>query len=247
MNNLQLDHNLHVRSYDYVDIPRYKRKVKMMIPGAPKMKKHKETIVVTQIFDKNDLNLLIQFDMSDFAIQIGQYNHSNNVPEHTLVSPTGIISIHYYESDIKFTPKLEKWLNTLTENLEILVPARLGIVIELIQFIIKDKDKYPSDIDKNIIKTILVSHDIFFEFNQGVDVSTLAHAYGDENGYLMLELISLIREKPMVKLHELVLAVKRSIVEIMFALLILEIHGVININRPGIMSDDFDMDSLLSI
>ena len=55
------------------------------------------------------------------------------------------------------------------------------------------------------------------------------------------------KENPMTKLHELVLKIKKSIILIMYALLILEIHGVIIINRPAIMSDDFDMAALLSM
>ena len=247
INNLYIDHNLDVRSYSFVEIPQYKRKVKMMVPGAPKIKKDKELINVTHISFKNDLNLLIQFDISEFVIQIGSYNHSNNVPLQTLVSSSGIVCIHYYESAMKFTSQLEQWLQTLLDSLEVLVPNKLGLIVEILQFIIRDKDKFPSDLDKNIIKTILVSHDIFFEFNQGVDISHLSHAYGEENGVLMEALIEIIETNPLIKLHKLVLKFKKSVITIMFALLILEIHGVIKINRPGIMSDDFDMNALLSM
>lgn len=246
VNNLFIDHNMDVRSYSFIEIPQYKKKAKMMIPGAPKIKKIINTINLTHIVYKNDLNLLIQFDMSNFEVQIGPYNNINSSPLNILTSPAGIISLHYYDSEVKFTPQIEHWLTTFLENLEILIPGKLGLIIEILQFIIKDKENYPSDLDKNIIKTILVSHDIFFDFIHGIDISQLAHAYGEENGVLMLNIIEMIEKDAMVNLHDMVLNFKKNVVTIMFALLILEVHGVVTIYRPGIMSRDFDMDSLLS-
>lgn len=248
VNNLNLDHNIHVRGYNFIEIPRYKKKKKtMMVPGAPKAKKEKQDVRVTQIFEKDDLNILIQFDMSEITIQIGQYNHTNNVPAETITSNTGTVSIHYYKSKVKFTKQLEKWLRIVIDSWEMLIPSKLGLVVEVLQFIITDKDKYPSEMDENIIKSILVSHDIFFEFRQSSDFSTLSHAYGEENGTLMKNCMDWIQENPMTNLHEMVLKFKKPVVEVMFALLILEVHGIIVINRPGIMSSDVDLDSLLSM
>lgn len=247
VNNLYIDHNMNVRSYSFIEIPQYKRKIKMKIPGAPKIQKQMETIKLTHISYKNDINLFIQFEMSEFSIQIGPNNLSNSVPEKSMVSSGGFIRLHYFESGSKFTSQLEQWLMVFIDNLEILIPGKLGIIVEILQFIIKDRENYPSDLDKNIIKTILVSHDIFFDFIQGINVSHLAHAYGEENGILMLKIMDMIEKESMIKLHEMVLKFKKSIVTIMFALLILEMHGVIIINRPGIMSENFDMNALLSI
>lgn len=241
VNNLFIDHNLDVRSYSFIEFPGFKKLSKMLIPGTPEVKKEKKIVHLTHITHKNDLNILIQFDMASFVVQIGPYNHSNNVPQHTLVSNSGIVNIHYYESDVKFTSQIEQWLDTLLDNLEILVPGKLGIVIELLQFIIRDNDKYPTDLDKNIIKTILVSHDIFFELNREVDINHLSHAYGEENGMLMRGLIEMIEKDPLVQLHQMVLTFKKNIVATMFALLILEVHEAIIIHRPDIMSDNIDL------
>lgn len=246
VNNLFIDHNLDVRSYSFIELPQYKRELKMSIPGAPKIDKEKSIIKVTQISYKNDLNIKIQFEAGKFDIDVGSFSPAKSNLQNILVSPFNLVYLHFYESEVRFTPQVEQWLNALIENLEILVPGKLGLIIEILQFIIRDKDKYPSDLDKNIIKTILVSHDIFFELNSEVDISHLSHAYGEENGVLMLNIIEMIEKDAMVNLHNMVLNFKKNVVTIMFALLILEVHGVVTIYRPGIMSRDFDMDSLLS-
>lgn len=247
VNNLFIDHNLDVRSYNFIELPLYKPQRAMSVPGAPKIKKDKELVKLTHITYKNDLNILIQFDSRKLTIEVGQVSVSSEKPLQVIISPFNMVILQFYESDIKLTHQLELWLATLIENLEILVPAKLGLIVEILQFIIRDKDSYPSDLDKNIIKTILVSHDIFFELNKEVDISQLFYAYGEENGILMLGLVKMIESNPMVNLHEMVLEFKKNAVTIMFALLILEVHGVVTIYRPGIMSDDVDMDSLVSL
>lgn len=245
VNNLFIDHNLDVRSYSFVELPQYKRELKMVIPGTPKIKNEKKTVRVTQISYKNDLNLRIEFETAKFDIKVGSFSPLKSNLQSILVSPFNLVKLYYYESNLKFTPQLEQWLKALIENLEILVPGKLGLIIEIFQLIVQDKDKYPSDLDKNIIKTILVSHDIFFELNRELDISQLFYAYGEENGILMLGIVKMIENNPMVNLHEMVLNFKKNVVTIMFVLLILEVHGVVTIYRPGIMSSDVDMASLL--
>lgn len=247
VNNLFIDHNLDVRSYSFMELPLYKPQPVMSVPGAPKIMKDKDSVKITHILHKNDFNLMIEFDTRKLDIEIGQINKSADKPMQIFISPFGTVHIYYFASDINLTPQLELWFNCLVENLEILVPAKLGLIVEILQFIIRDKEAYPSDLDKNIVQTILVSHDIFFELNGEADISQLFYAYGEENGILMLGLVKMIENNAMVNLHEMVLEFKKNAVTIMFALLILEVHGVVTIYRPGIMSDDVDMDSLVSL
>ena len=56
VNSLFIDHNLHVRSYNYVNLPKYKIKTKVSIPmpGAPKSDEGAtSTLRVTHVRDKN--------------------------------------------------------------------------------------------------------------------------------------------------------------------------------------------------
>ncbi|MCY3411849.1 MAG: hypothetical protein INQ03_09475 [Candidatus Heimdallarchaeota archaeon] len=245
VNNLNIDHNLHVRGYNFVELPRYEVKKKSMVPGAPKIQKSSNSVIITHIFDKNDLNLVFNFSKFGYNVQIGNFNPETREPIEKLKSEKGSVLLQVFESEVKYTSQVQKWLRIFLENLDFIVPSRLGLFIEILQFILEEKNQYPSEMDRKIIKSILVSYDIFMEFKGDMHYSTLTHVYGEENGTLMVGCVDALKEDPLTSLHELVQKFKKNIVKILFALLILEIHGVIEIHSPDIMDVDFDLDSLL--
>lgn len=242
VNNLYIDHNLDVRSYSYVKLPDYKVKksVGIPIPGKSSEEAQNSTeIKITQIFEKNDINISIYNSYSDTLLNLGNIDFKKQAPVKTLTSNMGKVNLKFYYSNTRYTSQLEKWLELFINIYESLPPSRFGVIIEVIRFLLDEKDSFPSEFDEMIMKTILASHEIFFEILEGDhDVEFLNDAYGEEEGKVMKLILTLIEENPMLPLHNYSLSLKEEIVFVIYCFLLLEKHGLITIYRPGIITSE---------
>lgn len=242
VNNLYIDHNLHVRSYSYVKLPDYKAKKSngIPMPGKSSEESHDlNEIIITQIFEKNDINITIYNAYSETLLNLGNVDYNKQAPVKTLTSTMGIVNLKFYYSDTRYTSQLEKWLELFVNIYESLPPSRFGVIVEVLRFLLDEKDNFPSEFDEMIMKTILASHEIYFELVEGDrDVNFLNNAYGEEEGKVMKLILELIEENPMLPLHDYSLTLKEEIVFVIYCFLLLEKHGLIIIYRPGIITSE---------
>ncbi len=208
----------------------------MAVPGTPRIKKTK-MIKMTHILEKNDLNIIIENKISDYAIQVGTISFDKTSPIKTIKSDSELIIVQYYYSNTMYSSQIELWFELLIENLESLLPSKLGVMIEVLKFILEERRDFPSPLDKSIIQMIFASHDIFFEVISDISPDFLVEAYGDAEGSTMIKILDIIKNDLMVQLHSLVITLKEDIVFIIYCMLLLEVHGLINIHRPGIIKE----------
>lgn len=242
VNNLYIDHNLHVRSYSYVKLPDYKAKKSngIPMPGKSSEDSHDLTeIIITQIFEKNDINITIYNAYSETLLNLGNVDYNKQAPVKTLTSAMGIVNLKFYYSKTRYTSQLEKWLELFVNIYESLPPSRFGVIVEVLRFLLDEKDNFPSEFDEMIMKTILASHEIYFELVEGAhDGDFLDNVYGEGEGKVMKLILELIEENPMLPLHDYSLTLKEEIVFVIYCFLLLEKHGLIIIYRPGIITSE---------
>lgn len=238
VNNLQIDHNLHVRSYNFIELPEYKKPSVAVVPGAPKVISDKRQVRVTHLLEKNALNIIIRNEISDYQINVGTIDFSKMAARKTIRSMNGKVIGKFYYSNSVYTSQMEKWGELFLNLIEYLLPSKLGVILEVLQFIMEEKNEFPSQLDKNIIQTILSSHDIFFEIIAEEDKDQLMESYGESEGSTMIKILEAIKQDMMIQLHQLVLDLKEDIIFIIYCALILERHGYIIIHRPGIIENN---------
>ena len=242
-NNLFIDHNLHVRSYKYLNLPEYKPKPKggIPLPSAQPTDDTMEKIHISHIKEINDLNMTMHIAFFDAMFIFGHPDIQNAAPLKLLRSDSQLVTLRYYHSNSRYTSQMEKWLMLFINIFEYLPPSRLGLVLELIKFILEGKDNFPSEFDENIIKLILASHEIFLELNEMTGTEYL-DAYGKDEALTMKELLLLLQEDPLKPLHQFSNDLNEDVVFTIYCILILEKHGSITVHRPGIISaEDLDL------
>lgn len=231
VNNLYIDHNLDVRSYQFVKLPEFQRKKKLMIPGAPKPKNPE--VNLTHIKEKGDLNMIIINEMAGANITIGKIPEED--PIKIVSSEMEMVQIKYYSSNTTFSKFMNKWINLFVNAVEMLLPSTLGLYVDALIYILEEKNTLPGDFDTQILKMILASLDVYITSQPIDDISHLSSIYGDE-GALMVEIFDILHDNIAVRLHELVLNLKNvSIKKIIYSVLMLENHGAIIVDRPGII------------
>ncbi len=239
VNNLYIDHNLDVRSYNFLKLPKYVPKKKMVIPmpGKPVDNDNLKFIHITHINSKNDLNIILFNEMTGTEIQIGTFDKKNTSPQKIVKSEMEMVILKYYYSNTMYTSQIEKWLVSLTCFLEMIPPSKLGIIVEVFRYILEEKNKMPTKFEQMIMKTILASHEIFFTNNNtNMDTAFLTGLYGEAEGKTMQAIMELIDENPLMALHQYSQKLNEEIVYTIYCFLILEKHGLITINRPGIIT-----------
>lgn len=238
VNNIYVDHNLDVRSYQFQKLPKYiiPKKTLVPLPGSKKTVDNLREIHLTHINNMNDLNIILTNEMIGTEIVIGKFDKEKNSPLKIMRSDMEMVELKYYRSNTPYTSQIEKWLSALLNFLEMIPPSKLGIIVEIFQYILEEKNKFPTKFEKMILKTILASHEIFFvNNNTNMDTSFLQGLYGENEGATMQKILQLIDEYPLMPLHEYSLKTKEDIVFVIYCFLLLEKHGLIEINRPGII------------
>ncbi len=231
VNNLYIDHNLDVRSYNFVKLPEFQRKRKMMIPGAPKPKNPE--VNITHIRAKNDLNIIMINEVAGANITIGTIPETD--PVKILSSDMEMVQIKYFESNTKLDNLMEKWMQMLVNSIEVLLPSNIGLILESLIYILEEKRMFPSDFDAKLIRTILASHDVYISNVSEDSVDHLKNIY--EDGEYMVGIIALLKENSTMRLHDFTNQMRGvSIKKIIYAILMLENHGAIHVDRPGILS-----------
>ncbi len=236
--NLDIDHDLNIRSFNRIELPEYKKQLNTIIPipSAPDSSNDDNIIIITYINEINDINVLIDDRLLDIKIQIGKIDELD--PITTLVSELGLISIKIYPANTRYTKELESWMNNLINIIEILVPTKIGFFIEAIKYILDETDHYPTDFDISMIKTILASHEIYVSLKDNkynIQKIFKKLQLDEEDRELMQNIIENIKKYPNTSIQDFVKYYNKDIVHQIYLYLILEKNNIINIERPGIV------------
>lgn len=237
VNNLHIDHDLNVRSFVQLKLPEYRKQEVGMIPipsAAPADALH--DIELTQIKERNDLNIKITEKALDVNIIIGKPSH---VAISKLVSDNGHVQLSYYPSDTIFTPEIEVWLTHFINIIEVLPATKMTFLIEVIDYILNNKSNKPTSFDLRLIKTILASHEVYFMLEE-VDklkefVLNNPYELSSTDLEIMQNIIDTIEEQPMLPLKDYIKFYDIEFVHTIYLFLMLEQHKIILIDRPGIV------------
>lgn len=238
--NLQVDKNFDIRSYEFLKLPEYRKKSKAMIP-IPGMEKSDKDINLLQIMEidlNTNVNLVLNDHFLQSKIRIGRFDPMTE-PIDTLESELGGITFFVYESDIPYGNTLKKWYQYLIDTLEILPPTKLGMLIETLRYFLDQYDTNPSDFDKSFVKTILASHEIFFEIKDITKITDLHQKYSDtlttEDFDVIDNYLSMLQDNPGMPIQFFTDKSEKDLIYQIYIFLILEKEGIVQIERPGIV------------
>jgi len=240
VNNLQIDKNYHIRSFEFLKLPEYRKKIKSMIPvpGLKKSVDDMDLIKIMEIDRNQEINLVIEDHFLNVMIRIGRFDHTVE-PQKTLNSELGGITLYIFENGGELTQTLEAWYQYLIDTLEILPPTKLGMLLETLWYFMDNQNTEPSAFDKSIVRTILASHEIFFEINDITNVMNIYQKYSESFSEADFDIIdqflSSLQDNPRMPIQFFTDKSDKDLVYLIYLFLILEKEDVIKIDRPGIV------------
>lgn len=253
INNLYIDHNFDVRSYELLELPKHRilKKISFPIPGLPTPKSKNQEgvsfkeITITHIDENNDFRVIISDQLLGSNINIGKVNINKEIPFATVYSDIGSVSIAFYSSNIPFTETMETWLNLFVNTIEILPPTEIGLIIETLRYILEYCNERPSDFDNRMIKTIIASHEIFIlpKDERKLDIAQEKYPQLPEFDIdKMKKLMEQVKENNkdelnFVPLQRYTTNYDDDMTHLIYTFLIMEKIGVIEIERPGIIDE----------
>lgn len=256
INNLQIDHDLAIRSIENLQLPEKRRPVNSSVPGIPlpasriKMNHYGDSrmrnYLITKMLPEEDFRIRILDERLRVAITIGNIIPGKEKMIALITSDQGTIELEYYPSPIKYNSNMEKWLSIMVNLLEKLPPTTLGLFIETLIFIHSLDYAPPSVFLIKQLKTILTSHETYFVLKEEDPVSVtnkldyVAAKYGEEVALVMNELIAYLVSNPMIPLQYYTRTHNEDLVYLINLFLILEQEDLLTIERPGIVEEKID-------
>jgi hypothetical protein len=242
LTNLYIDAENNVRSYNELSLPSTGLRKKVSLPGIPSPKskdsENIETVKIARLPVDIDFRIIIMDYGFNTSLRIGEIDIDNDEIISIITSDLGTISLFYYPSDVRFTGAIEKWLSMIVNSLETLLPSKLGSIIDVLTYAINNREEYPVDFEQTIIKTILSSHEVYFEVLRdptGELQEYLMSKYDSSDVELMLDLLSHIEDNPGVPLLNYAITHEPDLVHLISIFLMLELEEIVQIHRPGII------------
>ncbi|MHA2403932.1 MAG: hypothetical protein ACXADH_13135, partial [Candidatus Kariarchaeaceae archaeon] len=215
INNLHIDHDFAIRSFENLQLPIKRRPIKSSVPGIPLPAplanitsdgNSMRTYPITKMIPDKDFRIRIIDERLRVIIKIGEINPKEEKMVAYITSDLGTIELEYYACSIRYNSNLEKWFSILTNLLEKLPPTTIGLFIETLMFIHSLELTPPSTFLITQLKTILTSHETHFQLKEKQENVTarlgyVAGKYGDEVAVVMNELISYLVANPLVPLR----------------------------------------------
>jgi hypothetical protein len=163
INNLHVDHNYDVRSFDPLKLPSEKKQATSGL-GLPMPKVSEDgmkRIRVTDSVGAGGFRLSIRDKGLDIFLLVGDVKPDVEETVLSITSAKGSIELSLFPS-VEVSKYLPNWLQNLVDTLELLPPTKIGLFIDTLRYIRK-LDKIPSaNFHKTILRTILSSHKISF-------------------------------------------------------------------------------------
>jgi hypothetical protein len=249
INNLQVDKHFAVRGYTFLELPQ--RKISQLpgfsipVPKGPSSEELK-AFMISHLPPDGGLKILIIDRMVKARINIGNVNEKEEIPIMTCLSDLGLLEFVFYPCEIILTPMLEKWFTILVNIMEVLPATKIGLIVDTIKYVLDSSFDEPTEFDINFIKTILVSHEIFFELIKSNDLSWADHLaihatpkYREKDVAVMMKIMAHLEENPYIPLQQFVSReLHQDLRYLIYIFLLLEVEGLLRIERPGIIEDE---------
>ncbi|MHA2252032.1 MAG: hypothetical protein ACXAD7_16835 [Candidatus Kariarchaeaceae archaeon] len=259
INNLHIDHDFAIRSFDNLQLPK-KRVPKKSIPGLPipgipttridergGMRTYRiiNPISMGKRNYEKEIRIRIVDERLRAVIVIGKIDLSIPKKEKMIAlitSDLGTIELEFYSSKTRFNTNMEKWFTIMVNLLEKLPPTTTGLFLETVRFIQSLNYAPPSIFLIKQLQTIITSHETYFQLNaEPQDVTDkltfIAAKYGEEVAIVMNELISYLVANPLIPLQYYTRTHSEDLVYLINMFLILEQEELLSIERPGIVEE----------
>ncbi|MCE7734075.1 MAG: hypothetical protein GPJ54_04295 [Candidatus Heimdallarchaeota archaeon] len=244
VNNLRVDTNFDVRTFEIQELEPVREPPKFSIPGingSLKNLPNLKNLYVSGVNPQISFRAIIIDKWLTTRMNFGVENPDTELPIQIITSDLGGLVLSFYESDIIYSANLEKWLYILINSLECLPPTRFGFVIETLRYVLNLHDQAPTNSDILLLRTILASHEIYFKAtddpNRFDEIAlNLSEKIPDIDTSLFMELVALLELHPSVPLLEYIKTHDYDLEYLIYIFLILEKEGLIVIDRPGIVN-----------
>lgn len=242
VNNLRIDANYAIRSFENQELPPVRKPSKFAIPGIPSSTPTATLytkLSIAELQSSGSFRIIIEDEWLTTKINIGKVDETE-IPVNSLMSDLGGINLNYYLSDINYMMNLEKWFAIFINSLELLPPTRFGLVIETLRYLLKNHEREPSSFDTKYLRTMLASHEIYFKAVDDpgrfdhitVELST---KYKEREISTMMELLAHLEMHPSLPLQYYTKTHKHELEYLIYLFLIMEVEGLIIVDRPGIV------------
>jgi hypothetical protein len=246
INNLHIDANYSIRSYEQVKLPSTQttKRTSKRRPGIPSPRpddKRLKKIRLTQLVPNTEgFRFILNDEVIRISIVIGEVDLGAEVAQSVIRSDLGGISLFYFHSAITFTNPVRNWLTFYVNALETVIPSKLGLIIESLWYIQDLSLKIPTKFDERLIKTMLASHEIFFQFDQSDNYlklkENLESRYSAKDVNSLHNLVSVLVAEPDKPLLHYSNRLDHDFLYLIYLFLILEKENFISVLRPEIVN-----------
>jgi hypothetical protein len=249
INNLQIDKHFSVRGFTFLELPQRRipkaSGLNIPVPRGPSPDQMK-MFSITQIPPDEKLRIMIIDHMLNVKINIGKVNENEELSILTINSDMGLLEIVFYPSEIPFTPTLEKWFTILVNIMEVLPATKIGLIVDTLKYVLDSSFNEPIEFDIIFLKTILASHEIYFEMIEDGELSWADHLainaapkYREKDVAVMMKIMAHLEENPYIPLQQYVSKeLHQDLRYLIYIFLLLEVEGLIRIERPGIIEEE---------
>lgn len=243
INNAHIDKEYNVRSFSSLELPDKRKPVKksslnLPIPQA-NLSQSIKNYHITEMSSEKSLRIMIEDSRLNVMINIGRILPRKEKPIAVAESDQGSIILDYYPSELEYNTNMEKWLNVLVNQMELLPVTRLGLFIETLRFIHGFYRSPPDSFQIRQLQTVLSSHETYFkvliEQTEEGTLGTVGAKYGTELETLAIQILTSLKDNPKFNLKEVALHLDHDLIYLIYTLLIMEQEGFLEINRPVII------------
>ncbi|MCE7733966.1 MAG: hypothetical protein GPJ54_03750 [Candidatus Heimdallarchaeota archaeon] len=242
INNAHIDKEYNVRSFSSIELPDKRKPAKKSGLNLPIPKAYINESIrrysITQMLPKKSLRIMIEDSRLNAIINIGRILPRKEKPIAVAESDQGSIILDYYPSELDYNTNMEKWLNVLVNQMELLPVTRLGLFIETLRFIHGFYRSPPDSFQIIQLQTILSSHETYFksltEPSEDGTLGTVGAKYGAELENLANKILNVLKENPKFNLKEVALKLDQDLIYLIYTLLIMDQEGFLEIQRPSI-------------
>lgn len=245
INNLQVDHNFHIRSFDILSFPTREEAPALGIPGVPSTRKDEsgdKTIIITEMLPERTFRLKIQIGSIATKIIIGDIDFKEEIPLEEIQSDNGQTKIEYYKSDILFNSNIKAGMTELVKLIELLPPTSLGLVIETLRYIHSLEHEKLTDFHILQLKTIFSSHETYFQQIYDImkveeQMRAIDAKYGYDVAKMIRQILLELHANMVLSLRDFVRTFDADFEYMIYIINLMENEKLIEIERPGIITD----------
>lgn len=236
--NLHIDSQCNVRTHELLKIPEYKvmKAYQIPLPGMKKSGDELVELVITQL-PKIPVRMVIENIGLQLTITIGEIEKGEEELYEVTSTYEGVRILIYDRIDPRY---ILDWLKEFINTLEILPPIKLGDLVEVLQYIFERSDSPIQNFDKQLIRTILASHEVYIKLSENADLQKLKEKMKNILTEEDIDLVNLyfkvLEEDQNIPVNEMISKSPQDLIHQLYLMLIMEKEHLVSIDRPGIVN-----------